>query len=168
MPLAHCAKYLERWTFDIKKNSASNKLVKDSFSYVLKHTLIHYTIIITLWHLFLLCFSLFFDTVLWVADNIQSQLTFGKDDFQAKTTFWFKASDSWDSWKWRRSDFLDKRLLPELENLLIYWTSSHICPFNNDPRWKSQTYRSPGQLVCHYSKLKGGNLFFCCSIKHGR
>ena len=41
MPLAHCAKYLERWTFDIKKNSASNKLVKDSFSYVLKNTLIH-------------------------------------------------------------------------------------------------------------------------------
>ena len=132
MPLAHCAKYLERWTFDIKKNSASNKLVKDSFSYVLKNTLIHYTIIITLWQLFLLCFSLFFDTVLWVADNIQSQLTFGKDDFQAKTTLWFKASDPWDSWKWRRSDFLDKRLLPELKNrsfiepLLTYALSTTI------------------------------------------
>ena len=55
MPLAHCAKYLERWTFDIKKNSASKKLVKDSFSYVLKNTLIHYapTIFSTLFQSFL-------------------------------------------------------------------------------------------------------------------
>ena len=61
-------------------------------------------------------------------------------------------------WNSQRTDSLDKQPLAELEKMLIYWTPSHICPFDNDPRWKSRTSMFPGLLVHHYSKPKGGNL----------